>query len=357
MNQQQPQNLYLIGFCGYFCFMEKFMKKIVITLLLNLLFVLSNYPQITELSSINDYVRESSKFINQGKHPEAIELLTKGIEKFPNETSLYIRRAQYYQWIKKGQLMEKDLDKAVEVADDKNKYNVLIQAAGVFMNSRECSRALELLNEAVALNSSHWNAYFNRSSVHSCLGDNAQALNDINYVLSIDPDNSLAKSVRNKMTTKLGGNKPDSQTNANLINSLEIKLKSSPNNHKLKYELAMIYVSRAVAFKKEKKFDEMFKAYDRAIEINPISQYYTFRGWQHFKHKNYEKSIADYTKAIELENPISASHYINRANLYFLTEQYENSLKDYEKVLTLDNQSQEFIKEKIEEIKLKLQKR
>jgi tetratricopeptide (TPR) repeat protein len=332
-------------------------KQLLPTILTLIIFFISINAQTEEFSDPQDYLKESYTFVNKGNHQGAIEVLTRGIEKFPKQPSLYIWRAKYYQWINKRQLMEDDLFKAVEVAEPEIKYNTILNVVGVFMNSRGCLIALKLLNQAISLDSTKISAYASRANVHSCMGNNALALNDINYVLSFDPDNPIALANKNRYLTNSGGRKTDSGTNSELIEELENKIRDNPKNRNLKSQLSILYITRAGANKKENKFEEMFSDYDRAIELHPSSSTYGFRGWQHYQHKNYEKAIEDYTKAIELSNRKTYGYFSNRANLYVLTEQYEKALKDYEMILELLGEQDEIILRKITEVKSKINRK
>jgi len=212
-------------------FSSVFMKKLLLILVLNLLLIFSVFPQTIEINNHKDYLRQSSQLINQRKRPEAIKLITEAIEKFPNESTLYFRRAKFYRHDKKYDLMEIDTKAAIGVATDK--YNAYVYGGVLLMGARKCQKAFELLTIAINLDASKHTAFFNRASVHHCLGDKVKALNDINYALTIDPDNNLAKSFRNNLLTEIGRNQPTSETNSELINSLEKKLQHSPPNSRL----------------------------------------------------------------------------------------------------------------------------
>ncbi len=328
------------------------MKKISFILLLNLFITVSVFSQANEFSSYKDYLNQSYELLNKGKNAETIDLLTKGIEKFPKESSLYFRRAEFYRWAEKFDLMENDVKTAIEVADDK--YNAYNSGGIMMMGANKCEKAVQLFDSAINIDSSISTAFFNRASSQNCLGNKVTALNDINYALSIDPKNDRAKAFRNELQTEIGGNKKDSSTNTDLLASVEQKILANPYDKNLKQRLAYMYLDRSRIFEREKNIEEMFANLDRAVELNPDFQLYTKRGYQYYKYKNHEKAIADFTKAIELnsESPIP---YQYRADAYFSLNQFQNALKDYEKVLTFDSKISKYALKGIERIKLKMQ--
>lgn len=328
------------------------MKKLISIFLFLILFIISVYPQINDSGNYKDYLKQSSELLNKGKNMEAIDLLTNGIEKFPNESTLYFRRAEFYRSAEKFDLMENDVQTAIEVADDK--YNAYVYGGVLMMGANKCEKATKLLDAAVNLDSSNSTAFFNRASSQNCLGNKVNALNDINYALSIDPENNRAKAFRNELQAEIGRNKPNSSTNADLLASIEKKIQANPTDSNLKRQLAYMYLDRSRKFEQEKNIKAMFADFDRAIELSPDSQLLTKRGYQHSKNKNFEKAIADFTKAIEL-NPDNPILYQYRADAYFSLNQFHNALTDYEKVLTFESPMRKYAVNGIERTKLKIQ--
>jgi tetratricopeptide (TPR) repeat protein len=330
----------------------KIMKKLIFTFPFIILFVISAYPQINDSSDYKEYLNQNYELLNKGKNVEAIELLTKGIEKFPNESSLYFRRAEFYRWAEKFDLMENDVKTAIDVADDI--YNAYNSGGIMMMGANKCEKAVQLFDSAINIDASKSTAFFNRASSQNCLGNKVKALNDINYALSIDPKNDRAKAFRNELQTEIGGNKKDSSTNTDLLASIEKKIQANPTDSNLKRQLAYMYLDRSRKFEQEKNTKEMFADFDRAIELSPDSQLLTKRGYQYSKYKNFEKAIADFTKAIELspENPML---YQYRADAYYSLNQFQNALTDYEKVLTFESPIRKYAVKGIERTKLKIQ--
>ena len=81
--------------------------------------------------------------------------------------------------------------------------------------------------------------------------------------------------------------------------------------------------------------DKTIADYTKAIELDPKSAeaYYT-RGNAYADLNQYDKAITDYTKATELE-PKAAVAYNNRGNAYWELKQYEKAIADYTRAIEL----------------------
>ncbi len=329
------------------------MKKLSILFIINIYLFGFVYSQTNDLKNPQEYIRESHKLQNEGQKDKALAALTKGIEKFPNETTLYFQRAEIYRDLKKYDIMEADVNEGVRVAE--KKYYVYVNAGVMLMGAKKCDKALIYLTDAINLDPANPMAFYNRASVHSfCFRDKAKALNDINYLLTIDPENNLAISFRNNLLSEIGNNKPNAETDDDLINSLEQKLQNAPEESRIRRELSYLYMRRAGQFENEKKIEEMFADFARAIEINPDSQIITRRGKKLCEYKYYEEAIKDFTEAIR-QQPQSWLTYLYRGDAYHNLKQFPKALEDYNRALTIELASEKLINSRIKRTKLKMQ--
>jgi tetratricopeptide (TPR) repeat protein len=91
---------------------------------------------------------------------------------------------------------------------------------------------------------------------------------------------------------------------------------------------AEAYYNRGLAYQLKKEYDKAIADYTKAIEINPNdAEAYNNRGLAYGSKKEYDKAIADYTKAIEI-NPKYAEAYYNRGLAYFLKKEYDKAWED-----------------------------
>ena len=92
-------------------------------------------------------------------------------------------------------------------------------------------------------------------------------------------------------------------------------------------------MARAKPFitKNLKEYQKAIADYTKAIELKPdyYLAYYN-RGNVHNNLKEYQKAIADYNQAIELK-PDYANAYYNRGNVHFDLKEYQKAIEDYQK--------------------------
>ncbi len=93
------------------------------------------------------------------------------------------------------------------------------------------------------------------------------------------------------------------------------------------------------AFIRESKFYQAIKKYDEAIGLNPYeAKYYNERGFAHYKKDAIDTSIADFDKAIDLEQNLqnSSLFFFNRGNAYDEKGDSEKAIEDYSKAIELN---------------------
>jgi tetratricopeptide (TPR) repeat protein len=77
------------------------------------------------------------------------------------------------------------------------------------------------------------------------------------------------------------------------------------------------------------------EAFTASIALNPNAMSYCYRGFAHFRLKEYDKALADYTKAIELDDPsVPEVHYF-RATVNSLMGNNGDAIQDYTKAIVL----------------------
>ena len=62
------------------------------------------------------------------------------------------------------------------------------------------------------------------------------------------------------------------------------------------------------------------------------------RGQQHYENKNYDKAIADFTRAMTYNPPYVQLAYGNRGNCYYMKEQNDIAIEDYTRAIEIDGQ-------------------
>ena len=97
----------------------------------------------------------------------------------------------------------------------------------------------------------------------------------------------------------------------------------------------------------EGRFSDAIEKYTEAIEKNPVTENnavvlkaYTNRAEAHFYLGKIDQSIADSTKAMEVD-PLSIMPYLVRSKYYIYNGEYDNAIADCDKVIELGLRSAE----------------
>lgn len=99
---------------------------------------------------------------------------------------------------------------------------------------------------------------------------------------------------------------------------------------------AFDYFTEANKLFERRRYDRAIAAYTKAIEINPTDfSFYNNRGIVYHTRKKYAEAIADFSKAVEL-NPNSSFTYSNRGVAYEDSGNIEQAISDYRKAVELD---------------------
>jgi tetratricopeptide (TPR) repeat protein len=181
------------------------------------------------------------------------------------------------------------------------KASLAFLGRGVLLAERKRSydRAVEDFDKVLALEPNNVEALISRGDAFSQLGDMGRALADLNRAVALAPQSPVPLLTRGQIESRRGNN-------AGAASDYEAALKIDPRNADAMINLAAIQSMQG-------KADAAVKLLDQAIAIdnsNPLAFYN--RGYAWFALKGYDKAIADYGKAIELEPRLGLA-YNNRA--------------------------------------------
>ena len=154
----------------------------------------------------------------------------------------------------------------------------------------------------------------------------------LNLILGINPETGL------KVPTKMLDGKV-SRTHKNILSVQEF-----PYDYELdEYILRNTNIFTATYYNKGnsnvalKDHEEAIKAFDRAIEIDPMyaTAYYSRGNSKALLKKDHNGAIEDYNKAIAID-PRDAYAYKNRGNSRTAIKDYQGALKDFDKAIELN---------------------
>lgn len=210
----------------------------------------------------------------------------------------------------------------------------------IYVEQKEYDRALPDLDKAVALDHQESSdIFYARGWAFEHKGDKDRARADYRKALAIDADHQgaqeglarLAADSRAPTGASADARKAcESYGNADLtIDGCTQLIAKNVEN------LPDIYTKRGNGYRMKKDYDRAIADYDKAIEIDPsYSLAYSLRGLAYAGKGEHDRAIADYDKAL-LMRPYIVT-YLNRGKSYFAKGDYDRALADYNKALELD---------------------
>lgn len=102
---------------------------------------------------------------------------------------------------------------------------------------------------------------------------------------------------------------------------------------------AVAYFERAQTNYFRRDYEQTIADYTKAIELNyaPMGDAYYNRGYVYYVQQEYNQAVADYTQAIELDyEPVSLAYY-NRGNAYYYQGNNDQAILDYTQAISLEH--------------------
>lgn len=316
-------------------------KTIVILCLLMLTNLVTGVVFANEKSSTNPVYEQAKQAVKVGKSTVKVgKNSTAAKETTPADTAKEAERIRR------------------EIAARSEKPEVYLARGKVFDELKEYRNAIANYDFAIYLNPKLWQAYYQRALDRSILGENEQALDDLNQVLNLRPKYAEAYYRRGQVLINMGEYIPAILEFEKVDDSsASLKAKAAQGtgiaNYRLKqaavatknFEMAAnldpldadnyVWLGRLKADSRD--YNAALALYDKAIAIEPsISVAYLFKGRTlAFFMKKYDEGIAAFTKAIELE-PNNADSYLQRAYAYNQKGNGNMAKADFDKAITLN---------------------
>jgi tetratricopeptide (TPR) repeat protein len=99
---------------------------------------------------------------------------------------------------------------------------------------------------------------------------------------------------------------------------------------------AAAFLSRGHAYYEQKDYDRAIADFDQAVQLDPKESMYVYmRGVAYDAKHDYERAIADMSRAIELKLN-DADYYWGRARAYAEKQDYAAAIKDCDQIIRLD---------------------
>jgi len=265
-----------------------------------------------------------------GKHREAVEDFTKGIELNPKDCKAYINRGKVYCFNDKGidhgpgaRIKEAidDFSTAIRIMPDDPEGWALRGKCKAWSGQYPIQYAIDDLDEAIALKPDFVDALRDRAMCYYKLNEFAQASEDLDKVIEKQPEEPKGHFYKAICIINSTKDYPAALEEANRALQLDP-------------ELAGAYHIRGIANTQLGHFHNAIKDYDVAIEKKTENTFDCYFQRAKVKHnlRDYEGSVADHTEAIKLKPEIPQA-YFNRGIAYFYLRKFDLAMADFDKVI------------------------
>ena len=260
---------------------------------------------------------------------------------------------------------------AISETDFDNGRNFLVKALDILPNHAEAhfnlgvvfeklvdtQSALKHYNEAIQIKPKFIEAIYNRAALYASLGLWTDSLNDLDFLLSLDPGMTVAQKSKNSILNKLSQNSTNLETPKFKLIGKEAELFIHLHEGGLKflengkYQLALETFDKALLIqpKSPEALHNKGMALERLGKLNDALQNYEFAiigapesAPTHNNMGNvlrelgyYEKSISCFEKAIAI-NPSYSEAYNNLGWTFYTIRQFQDAINAYKKALSFN---------------------
>ena len=139
-----------------------------------------------------------------GSYEKAIDDFKRAFELNPHIVTIFNNRGAAYNKLGKNDLAIRDFNRAIEInSHDASAYN---NRAIAYNELRQYRAALQDFSKSIELNPKDATVYFNRGSTYLQLKMYPEAFRDFTQVIQINPDDASAYKIRGVVSTLLGNN-------------------------------------------------------------------------------------------------------------------------------------------------------
>ncbi|MBX3245194.1 MAG: tetratricopeptide repeat protein [Acidobacteria bacterium] len=304
---------------------------------LSIFFLLTLIPVLVSAQSQEDRIRsqalfnEGNSLMEKGDHQQAVQKYTEAISLTPKEHLPYLNRGVAYLSLSKMSEAMADADNAISLIGDKPSETAKLHAGlgyqikgTIFQNSGDLKQAIDCFSKAIELVPANANFINSRGNIRQINKDYENARIDYLKAVELAPQNALFRTNLGVVLFRLN----------ELESSLEQHsraLELNPNSESAHYSMANTLAAM-------KKYDEALEAYNKAISIKPKAEFFHARGRLHFSRNNFELSIEDNTRSIEL-NPAYSVAYADRATANSRLGKFKLAIPDARKAIETSGDS------------------
>jgi len=296
-----------------------------------------------------DLFNNGNVYLNKGEYDQAIANYDEVIRLNSKFAMAYYNRGNAYNAKKNYDQAIADYSKAIRLKPNLD-TTPLALAYGLrgngFYNQEKYDQAIRDYTEAIDLNPHYVNIYYNRGIAYHQKNDYDHAIEDFTEVIRLNPIDADAYNNRGIVYKNKGDYDQAiaDYSEAILLKPTEATYNNRGNAYYAKgaYNFAMYDYGKAISLEPKGVFSHISRGFsytykgstDRVIAdyLNPIRLEIDV----HDTKVNYESAIIGYTKAIEL-NPNQTDTYYKRGLVYKDMGQRDKAIADFRKAVELDN--------------------
>ncbi len=315
-------------------------------------------------------VRYGELYQERGDYEQAIEKFSAAITLKPEMPQTYKKRGQCFDALGNMKRAREDFSQAEKIRTAPRKktdwelrrekrdklYSEYLKLARDADKNQDYAAAVEYYTNA--LENSNFDledkAYIERCEVYYKMGNELQALEDINE--AVDYEFSISKNTgrwfkRSFYCDDLDGNFSETGcldwwgTFGGFDANGKFQVDTPDPEYLIDRYLDVITPlandadalnSRGLACIEIEKYDAAINCFTAAIKISPTRvEAYILRGKVHHTLKNYVAALEDFDRAIELD-ATNARAYFERGEFYFKLRYYDKAIHDFDKIIALD---------------------
>jgi tetratricopeptide (TPR) repeat protein/Zn-dependent protease len=267
---------------------------------------------------INYIFRRGAYFFLQGDYDRAVQYYTRNIEREPQQINNFLARALCYLWMLRKEWALVDIERALQIAP--NNATALLLRAELYALEKNYDSALNFISRAQELNSNWAPPYIDRGSVLLGKNEFQLALEEFNKGISLLSQVPLFYVDRSMVYFRLGN--PEA-THKDQDSALRLSEKDALIRAEFNLQVYEGYLDWAEDY------------YARVLLRRPRSWYaYQGRADAYRANNEYDKAIADYTKALEI-NPREPRLYLGRGKSYHAKGEIDCATEDFRQILAV----------------------
>lgn len=189
----------------------------------------------------------------------------------------------------------------------------LLNRARTLNDRGSADEALTLLAKVQSLDPGNRDAFYLQGIAHEQNGAFEKAIDAYDRCLLKDPQHT--DSLNNRGV--LHGRQGDFER---ALEDLRNAITINPND-------ALAWSNLGLAYHELGQFDSAIKTYEKAIQLTPNAQVLFQRGNAHYANHSYDAAIADYSKAVELDNGFARA-YLNRGMAHWRSGDRDAGYRD-----------------------------